>query len=93
MIYFTIVLCVLYIISFGTATALQCIPIRIAWERWDGEHRGKCINLNVDAWASAAVNIALDLIVMGLPMRMLTNLLMSPLRKLGIMVMFLGGGL
>ena len=83
----------MYGIAFTTATALQCIPIRIAWERWDGEHHGKCINLNADAWASAGVNIVLDLIVMVLPMRELSKLAMSRRRKFGIMLMFLGGGL
>ncbi|OSS45433.1 hypothetical protein B5807_10410 [Epicoccum nigrum] len=87
----TIILCVLYIISFVTATALQCIPIRIAWEHWDGEHHGKCINLNADAWCSAAGNIVLDLIVVVLPMGQLRKLLMSRRRKFGVMLMFLGG--
>ncbi|KNG47650.1 cfem domain-containing protein [Stemphylium lycopersici] len=88
----TIVFCILYIIAFVTATALQCIPIRIAWEHWDGEHHGKCINLNADAWASAAVNIILDLVVIMLPMRELSKLAMSRRRKFGVMLMFLGGG-
>lgn len=90
-IWFTIVLCVLYIITFVTATALQCIPIRIAWEHWDGEHHGKCIDLNADAWCSAGVNIVLDLIVILLPMRELKKLAMSRRRKFGVMLMFLGG--
>lgn len=90
-IWFTIVLCVLYIITFVTATALQCIPIRFAWERWDGDHHGKCIDLNADAWCSAAVNIVLDLIVILLPMRELKKLAMSRRRKFGVMLMFLGG--
>jgi hypothetical protein len=87
------VLCVLYIIIFVTITALQCIPVRIAWEHWDGEHHGKCINLNADAWASAGINIILDLVVIALPMRELKNLSMSRYRKAGVMLMFLGGGL
>ncbi|CAG5154354.1 uncharacterized protein ALTATR162_LOCUS3573 [Alternaria atra] len=91
-IYVTIVVCIMYIIAFVTATALQCIPIRIAWEHWDGEHHGKCINLNADAWASAAVNIILDIIVIVIPMRELSKLAMSRRRKFGIMLMFLGGG-
>jgi hypothetical protein len=93
LIYITIVVCIMYIIAFVTATALQCIPIRNAWEHWDGEHHGKCINLNADAWASAAVNIILDLVVIMLPMRALGKLAMSRRRKFGIMLMFLGGGL
>jgi hypothetical protein len=83
----------MYMIAFVTATALQCIPIRIAWDHWDGEHNGRCINLNADAWCSAAVNIILDLIVIFLPIRELSKLAMSRRRKFGIMLMFLGGGL
>lgn len=90
-IWITIVLCVMYIIAFVVATALQCVPIRIAWEHWDGEHHGRCINLNIDAWCSAAFNIVLDLIVIALPMGELRKLAMSRRRKAGVMLMFLGG--
>jgi fatty-acid desaturase len=90
-IYFTIGLCIAYMIAFVLATALQCIPVRIAWEHWDGEHHGKCIDLNADAWCSAASNIILDLIVILLPMRVLKDLKMNRWRKFGVMLMFLGG--
>jgi hypothetical protein len=92
-IYGTIVACILYIIGFVVATALQCLPIHIAWDHWDGEHHGKCLNLNALAWASAGVNIILDLVVIILPMRELKNLVISRRRKFGVMLMFLGGGL
>jgi hypothetical protein len=80
-------------IAFVLATALQCLPISLSWTRWDGEHRGRCINLNADAWVSAGANIILDLIVITLPMKSLTGLVMSRRRKFGVMLMFLGGGL
>jgi hypothetical protein len=92
-IYLTIVLCILYIIGFVIATALQCLPVHLAWDHWDGEHHGHCINLNALAWASAGVNIILDIIVIIIPMRELKNLAMSRRRKFGVMLMFLGGGL
>jgi DMSO/TMAO reductase YedYZ heme-binding membrane subunit len=80
-------------ISFITATALQCTPVDFAWTRWDGEHPGKCFNLNVEAWMSAGINIVLDLIVISLPLRDVKNLKMGLRRKFGVMFMFLGGGL
>lgn len=86
-------ICGLYSVVFVTATALQCIPVSMAWKKWDGEHKGKCIDLNADGWASASLNIILDLIVIALPMKQLTVLNMSWQRKLGVIVMFLGGGL
>jgi hypothetical protein len=81
----------LYIGVFVIVTALQCIPVRIAWEHWDGEHHGKCISLNALGWASASVNILLDLIVIILPIRQLKDLAISRRRKAGVMLMFLGG--
>jgi len=91
MIYSTIGLCIAYMIAFVIVTALQCMPVRIAWEHWDGEHQGKCINLKADAWCSAAANIILDLIVILLPIWVLKDLKMDRWRKLGVMLMFLGG--
>ncbi|CAD0107017.1 unnamed protein product, partial [Aureobasidium uvarum] len=82
--------CLLYIVVFVTVTALQCIPVNQAWLKWDGEHKGKCLNLNADGWASASLNIILDLIVIALPMKQLTSLKMSWVRKLGVVAMFLG---
>ncbi|KAI4729851.1 hypothetical protein E4T49_02153 [Aureobasidium sp. EXF-10728] len=84
--------CLVYIVVFVTVTALQCIPVNQAWLKWDGEHKGKCLNLNADGWASASLNIILDLIVIVLPMKQLTSLKMSWVRKLGVVAMFLGGG-
>ncbi|KAI4834464.1 hypothetical protein E4T44_08787, partial [Aureobasidium sp. EXF-8845] len=82
----------LYSVVFVTVTALQCIPVSMAWKKWDGEHHGKCLDLNADGWASATLNIVLDLIVIVLPMKQLTVLNMGWQRKLGVIVMFLGGG-
>ncbi|KAF2119774.1 hypothetical protein BDV96DRAFT_642780 [Lophiotrema nucula] len=88
----TLIVCALYIVGFVPATILQCLPIRIAWQRWDSEHHGRCINLNVEGWMSSALNIILDIVVICLPLRELSQLAMSRRRKLGIMLMFLGGG-
>lgn len=87
------VLNVLYILAFLPAAIFQCVPIRLAWERWDGTHNGTCLNLNSLAWSAAAINIVLDIAVICLPLRRLTHLKMSRLRKAGILFMFLGGGL
>lgn len=92
-IYVTVALCVAYTIACVTASGLQCLPIHYAWDRWDGENNGKCINLNALAWASAAINIVLDLIVIVLPMKEISTLSLSRRRKFGVMLMFLLGGL
>ncbi|KAF2634256.1 hypothetical protein P280DRAFT_485620 [Massarina eburnea CBS 473.64] len=91
-VYATLAVCALYIPGFVIATIVQCMPIRYAWEHWDGEHNGKCFNVNMEGWMSAAINIVLDIIVICMPLRELSKLAMSRRRKAGIMLMFLGGG-
>ncbi|KAK6005792.1 hypothetical protein QM012_007434 [Aureobasidium pullulans] len=91
-IYAMIGVCLTYIVVFVLVTALQCTPVNMAWLKWDGQHHGKCLDLNADGWASASINIILDLIVMTLPMKQLTVLNMSWQRKVGVIGMFLGGG-
>ncbi|KAG9666359.1 hypothetical protein KCU95_g18200, partial [Aureobasidium melanogenum] len=91
-IYGMIGVCTTYIIVFVLVTAFQCRPVNLAWLKWDGEHHGKCLDLNADGWAAASINILLDLIVIVLPLKQLTMLNMSWQRKLGVIAMFLGGG-
>jgi len=91
--YITLAFCVLYMLAIVPAVIAQCIPISLAWERWDGPHDGKCINLNAMGWSAAAVNIVLDAVVIVLPLHEMTKLKMSRRRKAGILLMFLGGAL
>lgn len=93
LVYGSIALCVLYILTFIPLTIAQCLPLDLAWNRWDGQHGGKCINLNLEGWLSAALNIIFDIVVICLPLRELSKLAMSRRKKAGIMLMFLGGGL
>jgi hypothetical protein len=93
LVYGTLALCILYIVGFIPAVIVQCNPIRIAWQRWDGEHYGKCINLNIEGWVSSAFNIIFDIITICLPLHELSKLAMGRRKKAGIMLMFLGGGL
>lgn len=85
--------CVLYMATFLPAIALQCHPIKMAWLKWDGEQHAKCLSMNAIALAAAAFNMVLDAVVVALPLRELTKLKMSGMRKAGILFMFLGGGL
>jgi hypothetical protein len=87
----TLTCCVLFIATFVPALIAQCNPISLAWDRWDGEHEGKCINLNAMGWAAAAINIVLDLAVIILPIFETLKLRMSMMRKVGIGLMFAGG--
>jgi hypothetical protein len=39
---------------------------RQAWHYWDGEHEGRCNNINAQSWAAAAINIVLDVATISL---------------------------
>lgn len=66
----------------------QCQPIRYYWKQWDGEHQGKCINLNALGWANAAISIAIDIWMIGLPMSQVIKLNLHWKKKVGVGLMF-----
>ncbi|KAF2816751.1 uncharacterized protein BDZ99DRAFT_403879 [Mytilinidion resinicola] len=80
--------CVIYIVGFIPPVIAQCQPINLAWKHWDGEHKGHCINLNVEGWISAAVNIVIDAMVIVLPLQQIAKLKLSRRKKYGLMLMF-----
>ncbi|PQE23045.1 cfem domain-containing protein [Rutstroemia sp. NJR-2017a WRK4] len=84
----TLALSVGYGVSFVIATICQCHPISYEWTQWDGLHKGRCNNINLQGWMSAIFNIVLDLIVIALPLGKLSKLVMTFERKLTIMCMF-----
>lgn len=59
-----------------------------AWTHWDQAHEGRCNNINAQSWASAAFNIILDVIVVGLPMPMLWSMNLNTRKKVLVMLMF-----
>ncbi|UQC81711.1 CFEM domain-containing protein [Colletotrichum lupini] len=66
--------CVISAVSFLVATSVQCWPISYTWTKWDGEHQGRCHDINVQTWAHASVNIALDVIVVAMPISQIVRL-------------------
>ena len=88
MTYVVIGLNVAYLIAFVLISVFQCHPIDAAWLRWDGEHPAICNNINAQGWASAAINMVLDIVTMALPLRELSKLSMSLRKKLQLMIMF-----
>ncbi|KAK0661329.1 hypothetical protein DIS24_g2528 [Lasiodiplodia hormozganensis] len=87
-VYIVIFFCASYAITFVTAVSLQCKPINLAWKHWDGEHHGSCISMNALGWSSAAANIALDIVVITLPLPQVLKLVLSARKKFHVMCMF-----
>ncbi|KAF2967011.1 hypothetical protein GQX73_g6568 [Xylaria multiplex] len=75
-------------IAFVLATIFQCSPIYGAWTFWDGTFTGRCNNLHLQSWIQAGINIALDLMVIILPLPYLAKLSTSTGRKIRIIIMF-----
>jgi len=77
---------------FGTvyvlAAVFQCRPIDYFWTKWDGEHRGSCININSVAWSNAIISICLDFWMLGIPLWQLRLLHLHWKKKIGEGIMF-----
>ncbi|KAL6408605.1 integral membrane protein PTH11 [Ilyonectria robusta] len=87
----TIIFNTLYGILFTFLAIFQCTPVSFFWNRWDGEHSGKCLNINAIAWANASVSIALDLWMLAIPLWYVRRLNMHWKKKLGVTIMFIVG--
>lgn len=89
----TIVFSVLYGIVFVVVAVFQCRPISYYWTKWDGVHVGQCIDINALVWANAAISIAVDLWMLGIPLSQLIHLKLSWSKKAGVVIMFCLGTL
>jgi hypothetical protein len=86
--YIAIGLNVCYLIVFVLISVFQCRPLAGAWLHWDGEGNYKCNDINAQGWSAAIINMALDIIVMALPLRQLYHLSLSVKKKVYVMCMF-----
>ncbi|KAI2621201.1 hypothetical protein GGR54DRAFT_600554 [Hypoxylon sp. NC1633] len=89
--YILIVLNLVYAVTYDFLLIFQCNPIEGAWRFWDGEFKSQCISINILGWSAAAINIALDLAVIVLPLPELFKLSLSLRKRLQIMAMFAVG--
>ncbi|CZT24213.1 uncharacterized protein RCC_09931 [Ramularia collo-cygni] len=88
LVYATIALNGAYAITFIFITIFQCAPVNYAWHKWDGTRPGSCNSINAQSWASAIINIILDIVVVALPMPMLWGMNLNLRKKLLVMLMF-----
>ncbi|KAJ9604842.1 hypothetical protein H2200_010957 [Cladophialophora chaetospira] len=81
----------MYLIAFELVSAFQCRPVSLAWTHWDGEHEGKCNNVNAQGWAAAGINIFLDASILVMPLRLVSKLDLHWKKKLQISIMLSTG--
>ncbi|KAH7037026.1 uncharacterized protein B0I36DRAFT_282683 [Microdochium trichocladiopsis] len=82
---------VTYSILAVAVSCNQCRPVWGAWEYWHGEADISCLDRNALGWASAVVNMSLDIAIIVLPLRPLSKLAMSKRKKAQVIIMFMVG--
>lgn len=83
----------LYGVAFTLVAAFQCQPVSFYWTNWDGEHTGRCLNVNAIAWANAGISIAVDFWMLALPLSQIKSLNLHWKKKVGVALMFSVGAL
>jgi hypothetical protein len=86
--YGTIIFVFFAAVSNTAVNTFQCRPVSYAWTKWDGKHEGHCLNMNAQAWANAAISIALDIWIIGLPLQQVVGLSWDWRKKWQAMAMF-----
>jgi hypothetical protein len=78
-------------ISYTIATVFQCSPIAFSWNKT--LPMGRCFNIRAYLNSSSAPNIFTDLVVLLLPLRTVWGLKISTGRRVGLLMIFLMGGM
>ena len=78
-------------IAFTFVLAFNCSPVSLVWEGWDGTKKGTCINSSKAVLVHAGLNIAMDVVIVLMPIRELMHLQMSTYKKVGTALMFCFG--
>ncbi|KAK2627361.1 hypothetical protein QTJ16_003327 [Diplocarpon rosae] len=68
-----------------------CEPISYYWTRWDEQHEGQCVDINMMGWVNACISIVLDIWMLGIPISQLVHLKLHWKKKLGVFMMFFVG--
>ena len=77
--------------SYLVAAIFQCRPISHFWNQWDGLHEGHCVSAHGIVWSHAAINIAVDVWILMIPMWGLRSLQLHWKKKVSVGLMFMVG--
>jgi hypothetical protein len=80
-----------YWATFQFGNIFYCTPISQVWNGWDGEHAGKCLDINKFMIAATGTNILIDILIIVLPIPELLKLSLSWRKKVGLLTMFTVG--
>lgn len=76
--------CVSYAIVFISIFMTQCKPLAASWN----PTLGHCKPIQHEEYASVSVNMALDLVIVALPLPTIWTLQMPLRRKIGVSILF-----
>lgn len=83
---------IVVVVCFGIANTFtmifQCTPVPFFWNNWTGETTGTCIDINLFSWIRAAIEIAIDISILSLPLPSLFKLQMNWKKKTQVLIMF-----
>ncbi|CEL08172.1 hypothetical protein ASPCAL11324 [Aspergillus calidoustus] len=89
--YFVLAVAFCWGVATVFATTFSCKPVSHFWHMWDGEHQCKCLSHVHIVSAHSAINIALDVAIIGLPVSTLAKLNLPLGKKIGVCSMFAAG--
>jgi len=79
------------VICFAVIRSLAifgCTPISHFWTGWDGEHVGRCINLEKTLIAAGVKDIVIDLVIIALPLPYIASLKLSKKKRIMSSILF-----
>lgn len=91
----TVIFHVLFTIACFLSILFQCLPISYQRAKYNLQEASPakyhCININATGWANAAITLASDVWLLGIPLSQIRNLRLDWKKKIGAMLMFSTG--
>ncbi|KAF2208977.1 hypothetical protein CERZMDRAFT_48334, partial [Cercospora zeae-maydis SCOH1-5] len=87
---FVLALLAMATVAFTLTTIFLCMPISYTWKALSGL-KGTCVDRNAQLYSNSAVNIAMDVVVLLLPVHKILQLRMSWPKKIGLLCTFFVG--
>ncbi|CAF3592462.1 unnamed protein product [Fusarium graminearum] len=94
MVHGTVAFIIVMSATFLVLFMLQSVSMKVSWEGWKEKNpKGVLLSTNAIATSHGAINVALDVWMLILPMTQLWKIGIKPKKKIGIMSMFGAGAL
>jgi hypothetical protein len=89
----TVIFNIVFGVAFVTTAIFQCTPVNYFWNQFVETTSGRCIDINTFGWTNAAISVATDIWMIGIPLSQIPGLNLHWKKKAGVTIMFLTGAL